>query len=278
MKLLDLFSGIGGFSLGFERAGMETVAFCEVDDKCRKVLHKHWPEVKCYTDVKELTNEQLRTDGIVPEVICGGFPCQDISNAGPKSGIKGGRSSLWSEFARIIGDVRPKWAVIENVPPLRSRGLALVLQDLWAIGYDAEWHCVPASAIGTLHRRDRIWIIAYPSESRRQSLHNGNTESDTSSSCGSDVANPSSKGLQGSELLEACYGRFGERLKGSFRSIAKRRCSEGRTFWQTEPKVGRVVDGLPGRVDRIKQLGNSVCPQLTEAIGSVIMNMEKSNP
>ena len=162
-KVLDLFSGIGGFSLGLQNTGeFETVAFCEIEPYCHRVLNKHWKDVPIYNDIKELTYDTLQADGIEPDVITGGFPCQDISVAGKQKGIIGERSSLWSEYARLIEDVRPKWAIIENVPTLRSKGLTLVLQNLSEIGYHAEWHCIPCSAIGGLHRRDRIWIIAYP--------------------------------------------------------------------------------------------------------------------
>ena len=115
-RVLDLFSGIGGFSLGLERAGMTTVAFCEIDPFCRKVLAKHWPDVPIYEDIRELTGERLATDGIVADVITGGFPCQDISVAGKQAGLDGDRSSLWTELCRIIGEIRPRYATVENVP------------------------------------------------------------------------------------------------------------------------------------------------------------------
>ena len=161
-KVLDLFSGIGGFSLGLQNTGgFETVAFCEIEPFCHKVLKKHWQDVPIYNDIKELTYEKMQADGIEPTVITGGFPCQDISVAGNQKGIIGERSSLWSEYARLIEDVRPTWAIIENVSALRSKGLTLVLQNLSEIGYNAEWHCIPCTAVGGLHRRDRLWIIAY---------------------------------------------------------------------------------------------------------------------
>ena len=160
MRVLDLFSGIGGFSLGLERAGFETVAFCEIDKKCHKVLNKHWPDVPIFEDVCTLTKELLDERGITVDVICGGFPCQDISLAGKGAGIEGERSGLWTEYARIISELRPKFVIVENVAALLSRGLDRVLGDLAEIGYDAEWHCIPASAVGAPHRRDRIWIVA----------------------------------------------------------------------------------------------------------------------
>lgn len=161
MRVLDLFSGIGGMSLGLQRAGMTTVAFCEIDPFCRRVLAKHWPEVPIYDDVRSLTAARLAADGIVFDLICGGFPCQDLSVAGRGAGLSGERSGLWFEFCRIIEETRPGWTLIENVPALRSRGLDIVLGGLAALGYDAEWHCIPAAAVGAPHRRDRIWIVSY---------------------------------------------------------------------------------------------------------------------
>ncbi|MDX1950304.1 MAG: DNA (cytosine-5-)-methyltransferase, partial [Rickettsiales bacterium] len=167
LTVLDLFSGIGGFSLGAERAGWRTVSFCEIDKFCTEILKKRWPEVPIFDDIKSLTAEEIykKVDSKI-DVICGGFPCQDISVAGKKAGITGSRSSLWKEFARLINEIKPKYAIIENVANLRGNGLITVLQDLWQIGYDAEWHCIPASAVGAPHRRDRIWIIAYPNSQR----------------------------------------------------------------------------------------------------------------
>jgi DNA (cytosine-5)-methyltransferase 1 len=167
MNVGSLFSGIGGFDLGFERAGMRTAWFCEQDEFCKRVLDKHWPGVPCYPDIT-----QLRASDVEPvDVLCGGFPCQDISLAGKGAGITGARSGLWSEYARLVGELRPRYVVVENVPALRKRGLEKVLADLMALGYDAEWDGISASAVGAPHKRDRIWIVAYPcsDELRKQS-------------------------------------------------------------------------------------------------------------
>ena len=159
LKVLDLFSGIGGFSLGLERAGMETIAFCELDKACHKVLKKHWPHTPIYDDIRTLNGTNLQN---TVDIICGGFPCQDISLIGKGGGIAGERSGLWWEFHRLIKEIKPSWVIAENVTALRSRGLDEVLRSLAEIGYDAEWHCISASAIGAPHRRDRVWIIGYP--------------------------------------------------------------------------------------------------------------------
>jgi DNA (cytosine-5)-methyltransferase 1 len=193
LQVLDLFSGIGGFSLGLERAGMTTAAFCEIEPFCRAVLAKHWPGVPIYDDVRTLTGERLAADGISVDVICGGFPCQDISLAGRGAGLSGERSGLWFEYRRVIEEVAPRWVIIENVPALRTRGLDVVLGGLAEIGYDAEWHLIPASAIGAPHQRDRVWILAYSAFGGwREHGHERGQACDTGAGqptdCGSDVA------------------------------------------------------------------------------------------
>jgi DNA (cytosine-5)-methyltransferase 1 len=175
-RVLSLFAGIGGFDLGLERTGgFRTVAFCEIEPFAQRVLSKNWPGIPVYDDVRQLTAGRLAADGIVPNVIVGGFPCQDISLAGKGAGLAGERSGLWSEYARLIGELRPLYVIVENVAALLSRGLGDVLGDLAALGYDAEWHCIPASAVGAPHRRDRIWILAHPQlqQQRQNALQNG---------------------------------------------------------------------------------------------------------
>lgn len=243
MRVLDLFAGIGGFSLGLEWAGMQTVAFCEIDEKARKVLRKHWPEVPIYHDVKTLTGDQLGSDGIVPDIIVGGFPCQDISLAGRGAGLDGDRSGLWRHFHRLIKEIGPRWVIIENVSSLRLRGLDEILRSIAEIGYDAEWHCIPASYVGAPHRRDRVWIVAYPQSLGIQGLWSG-----------------------GQQEPQA-YVQSAVSLRLRERSESAR--------WETEPDVDRVVDGLSGRVDRIRQLGNAVVPQIPELLGKKILECEK---
>jgi DNA (cytosine-5)-methyltransferase 1 len=270
VNVLDLFSGIGGFSLGLERAGMKTVAFCEIDKKAQLVLRKHWLDVPIFEDVKTLTKGLLDERGISVDVICGGFPCQDISYAGRGAGLAGERSGLWVEFARLIGELRPQYAIVENVSALLSRGLDRVLGDLAQIGYDAEWHCIPASAVGAPHRRDRIWIMAYPQFQREwgrgiqrpdencETVGKRQTEEFVGSS--KIVAHASISGLQGDEWIGTTRTQ-----RISARHITERR------GWEPEPDVGRVANGVPGRMDRLKQLGNAVVPQIPEIIGRAIM-------
>jgi DNA (cytosine-5)-methyltransferase 1 len=249
MNVLDLFSGIGGFSLGLERAGMRTVAFCEIDARCRRVLAYHWPDVPIYEDICDLTGTKLAAAGIKADIICGGFPCQDISSAADApAGIDGLRSGLWREFARLIREIRPQFAIVENVSALLVRGIDRVLGDLAALGYDAEWHCIPASAVGAPHPRDRVWIVAYAPE----------------------MLGPAQRRNQSFRILS----------RDGFLSIVE---NEGwpnpiGSWWASEPNVDRLVHGVPDRVDRFGELSNAVVPQIPEIIGRSIMSANKQMP
>jgi len=156
LTLGSLFSGCGGLDLGLERAGMRVVWQCEIDDYATRVLERHWPDAKRYRDVRDIDATAARVD-----VICGGFPCVNISNAGKKEGIDGEHSGLWREYARIVGLLRPRFVVVENVAALVARGLDRVLGDLAALGYDASWSCVSACAVGATHSRERLFLVVY---------------------------------------------------------------------------------------------------------------------
>lgn len=249
MRVLDLFSGVGGFSRGLERTGgFETAAFCEIDDFPRSILKKHWPKVPCYHDVRSITADGLQSDGVFVDVICGGFPCQDVSIAGRGAGIDGSRTGLWREVIRIAEEIEPRYLVLENVSKIRSRGLEHLLIALDEIGYDAEWHCIPAAHVGAPHRRDRLWIIAH-----RQS-----------NALGPDThflgPYPSNMHIDGGTELRDQQ----ERVAGSL------------AWWSAEPAVERVVDGLPSRLDiaRLKAIGNAVVPFVPELIGTAILAVE----
>lgn len=247
MRVLDLFSGIGGFSLGLERAGMETAAFCEIEPFPRRVLAKHWPGVPIYEDVRELTADRLVSDGVrLPDIITGGFPCQDLSATGRQAGIgEGTRSGLFREIIRLAvecGDAGHKpYILFENVGRLLSgpaeepgRWFAEFLWALAEIGYDAEWHCITAASIGAPHERDRVWVVAYPNSAQ---LERGRISSGIYA--------------QHADLGDACWGA-------------------------DKPGVVRASDGVPDQAHRVAALGNSVVPQIPEMIGRAIMRAENT--
>lgn len=262
-RVLDLFSGIGGFSLGLERAGMSTVAFCEIQGYPCRVLRRHWPGVPIFEDVRTLTKTRLGHHGIEVDVICGGFPCQNISNQNvrTRTGIEGAKSGLWSEYARLIRELRPRHAILENVSALRYRGLDKVLGDLAAIGYDAEWHCIGAAHIGAPHARDRLWVVAYP---------HGGSQGFRPWAAAADVAQPRDVG----PALPEKPGQQGGKVRGSRPARGENPDAHHPAFggtWPLEPDLPRVVDGVPHRLDRCRALGNAVVPQIAELIGRAIM-------
>jgi DNA (cytosine-5)-methyltransferase 1 len=257
LKVLDLFSGIGGFSLGLERTGgFETVAFCEIEEFPRRVLAKHWPKVPCYHDVRELTADRLAADGIAVDVITGGFPCQDLSAAGKRGGISAGRSGLWSEIVRLAGEIRPHYIVVENVTNLlageRGAWFATVLSDLAAVGYDAEWNCIQAANIGLPHGRDRVWILAYPTGERWGCLVKGQQ-------------------IQSARLYNESLAR---RAPNPLRILP----DVARMVAGADGPIERNDDGLSEGLDRLKGLGNAVVPQIPELIGRAILASMASAP
>jgi DNA (cytosine-5)-methyltransferase 1 len=161
----SLFAGIGGFDLAAERVGWEVKWQVEIDPFCRKVLEKHWPHVRRYEDVRTVGAKLGYVD-----VVCGGFPCQDISPAGSRVGIDGARSGLWREYARLVGELRPRYVVVENSADLLIRGMGRVCGDLATLGYDAEWDVVSACALGAPHTRERVFLVAYPEGERQGQL------------------------------------------------------------------------------------------------------------
>lgn len=271
LRLLSLFAGIGGFELGLERSGgFQTVAQCEIDPYCNKVLAKHWPEVQRYGDIRELTADRLAADGITVDAICGGFPCQDISTAGKGAGIEGERSGLWGEYARLIGELRPRVVFVENVAALLGRGLDRVLGDLAALGYDAVWDCIPASALGACHQRDRVWLIAYANGGRGKRLQRQLEVSGASGQGRQDHA--PDRFWNAPNAMRGGPSGQGRSVQSGY-SATDEHWQEHRIEhvlgWPTEPAVRRADDGVSRRLDRsrLKALGNAVEPQIPELLG-----------
>ena len=338
----SLFAGIGGFDLGFERAGFETVWQVEINDWCRKVLAKNFPKAERYADIRECGAHNLRP----VDVVVGGFPCQDISNAGLRAGITGERSGLVVEMVRIIGELRPKYVLMENVAALLGRGMGGVLGYLSEIGYDAEWEIVSAADVGAPHLRRRIWILAYPfrlgcvrSSVTGASAHHEDWESTPyrqgrdaiampPQPDGENVAYPLRDGFYPPQPREL-RGAYGTQSSGANRIIqagGRGACQDGGPsglgphrgyvayadgddvqgqlssgadaeewpqlrerpagsrdagrgeFWVVEPNVGRVADGIPARVDRLRGLGNAVVPQIPEMYARRIAELLNHNP
>lgn len=224
MNVGSLFSGIGGIDLGLERAGFSVSWLCESDPFKRRVLEIRWPRVPVYEDARAVGPELAPVD-----VLTAGFPCTDISVSGQRAGLSGANSGLWSEVARVVRELRPRFLLVENVPSLLVRGMGTVLSDLAASGYDAEWDCFPAAAFGAPHLRARVWLLAYPT------------------------------GF-GDGLPE---GRVYAGWQGALHD----------PWWDTEPGVPRVADGVPFGVDRRRALGDSVVTPIAEFIGRRILEV-----
>jgi len=376
MKLLDLFSGIGGFSYGLEKIGFKTIAFCEIDKYCKLVLQKHWKGVKVYNDVKEITKERLEADGVEPpEIITGGFPCQPFSVAGKQKGTSDDRY-LWPEMFRIIKEFTPRWVIGENVKGLVNLQNGLVFEtvctDLEGEGYEVRAFNIPAAGVGAPHRRERIWIVAHSNDTRnrtseyetnkdgqkinerrqeqsqfkssrygenvadpksiksreqtqRQGWENftrrsfdsrgdskersednvanteqsrsfsksignigsvgekikreekgGNQSSIRTSTRSADVADTTSKGLerQFGSKLQGTRERFTHGSQTINEDVGQSSEGQRNGWWDFEPNVGRVANGVLGRVHRLKGLGNSIVPKIAEEIGRAIMKAE----
>ena len=275
IRVLDLFSGIGGFSLGLERAGpFRTVAFCEREPFPQAVLRKHWPDTPIYDDVRTIPTDELgRID-----LICGGFPCQPWSVAGEQRGAEDDRD-LWPVMASLIKDLRPQWVIGENVRGFVNEplGLQRSLSDLESIGYEVAPFVIPACAVDAPHRRDRVWIVGH-----------------------ADSTYPQGSGLSGGIYAQHADTDGGSTPRRTIKNVAdaKRQRQQGQgqpvnaeypeaaangeatqsgngggpKFWLPEPGVGRVAHGVPRRVDRLKALGNAVVPQVVEQIGKAILN------
>jgi len=280
MKLLDTFAGIGGFSYAAEKlvGGFETTQFIEINPYCQKILNKHWSHVPIHDDITTFTAKSGEFD-----IITGGFPCQDISVAGLQKGItEETRSGLFFELMRVIRMVRPKYVVLENVAAILNRGLDIVLRELSEAGYDAEWSVISASSLGACHKRSRWWLVAYPNDNGLPSSEkcgfnaeaSDRTQEGQNQSCQSERSSePSSSGaIQSSTEFTNSYSKGMERRKFTINTKMQK---TGFTWQSNTPHLSpewqsyvsksvlcRGDDGLRGRMDRLKALGNSVVPQV----------------
>ena len=292
MTVGSLFSGIGGFDLGLERAGHEILWQVEWDSYCQKVLAKHWPDVPCHGDIHDVGKHNLEK----VDMICGGFPCQPVSVAGKRRGQDDERW-LWPEFGRLICELRPKYVLVENVPGLLIRGMGDVLGDLSKFGYDAEWGCVSAASVGAPHLRKRIFIVA-------NTQHDGCTSSEKRRSTEETIRQESQRkertlNTQGASSVSETTGDVADTVSDSqggayrdrgWRGVGRRQdqdISKGRQIrghatdsggqWAVEPSVGRVAHGVPNRVHRLRGLGNAIVPQVAEYIGRRVQQMENAD-
>ena len=264
----SLFAGIGGLELGLEMTGgFRTKWQVELDPYATGVLERHWPDVRRWRDITTFPpdSEDWRVD-----VITAGFPCQDISQAGRGDGLQGARSGLFFEAARVVGLLRPRYVVLENVAAILYRGMGVVLSELAALGLDAEWNSIPAGALGAPHIRDRVFIIAYPQvrpdtevRGRRVLRRTPGTDRQPDGVCEtlSDSSQPRLPVPEQADLQSAWW-------RDQRRAIAEH------GWWSAEPDVDRVAHGVSRRVDRLKCLGNAVVPQVAQWIGYRILEIE----
>ena len=264
---LDLFSGIGGFALAARWAGYQTIAFCEQDRFCQRVLERHWRGVPCIEDVHDLDGKDY--EGVT--LLTGGFPCQPYSQAGKRRGEDDDRA-LGGEMVRVISEARPTWALGENVAGFETLGLGGMLSDLEGLGYAVQTFRIPAVAVDARHQRDRIWIVAHANNTGNRTSANGANEDRSKENQGrqiqpqpkpsgssEDVAHSNSLDVQGRGADGDKEGRQGSHQGSSGL------CGGG-AKWDAEPDVGRVAHGIPNRVDRLKGLGNAIVPQVAYEI------------
>ena len=278
MKVLDLFSGIGGFSLGLERAGMSTVAMCEKDPYCRKILAKHWPDLTIHEDIRNLDGKRYRNS---IDLVCGGFPCQPFSVAGKRKGTNDDRH-LWPEMLRVIKESRPRWVIGENVFGFINMALDDVQADLEREHYEVRKFVLPAVAVDAKHRRDRIILIAYSNSpavwdrTERQEIGRDHLQAGRQTITPNDGTAQSLADTQSERVQGLRSGREQEPHAHERQELPMCESQRPRpAYWEAEPCVGRVADGVPNRVDRIRGLGNAVVPQLIQAIGELVIEADK---
>ena len=304
LKTLDLFSGIGGFSRGLEATGFfETICFVENELYCQAVLKHHWPGIPVLGDIRDVKGEDLP---IQPDLVCGGFPCQPFSHAG-KQRAQDDPRHLWPEMFRLIRECRPTWVIGENVAGIIKLGLDEVLSDLADEGYATRTFNIPACAVGAPHLRQRLWIVAHAdSESEpdkpidggagerqlgfefvadaasidgQRSIGQGGCTREPEEAFGDGggvVADAEREGKGRGRVSGSRKDKSenGQRPSNQFvrcsKVVASGECSRPEVWWEVEPEVGRVVDGLPNRVPQLRALGNSIIPQIAQEIGEAI--------
>jgi len=284
MRHVDLCSGIGGFALGFEWAGLsKPVLFCDIDPWCRKILAQHWPHVPIADDVKVLANDPIR---LIPDcdILSAGYPCQPFSVAGKRKGAEDDRH-IWPFIRRIVAQKRPAWCVFENVYGHISMGLDQVLADLESESYAARAFVVPACGVNAPHKRDRLWIIARnvadPESFGGDERHNEKRKATSreqgiqgeARTCGSTLANTDDTGPQGRIHRRADQERQSKHGHVGCSGTAHRQPIKG--WWDVEPELGRVAHGIPNRAHRLKGLGNAIVPQIAEQIALTIRKVSE---
>lgn len=309
MTHIDLFSGIGGFALAAHWAGFQTEVFCERDEFCQKVLHKHWPATPIIDDVFGFDGTQYSG----ATLLTGGFPCQPYSCAGKRMGNEDDRA-LWPEMRRVIAEAKPNWIVAENVPGIVDMALDGVLSDLEDEGYEVGTLVIPACAVNAPHRRDRVWVIAHRKSFERNERFYGISSKETTeisisrpirTSC-EFMANPHSARLEGRDVEELRERSDESPVRPIYPSIsntnsppknrpaiARRQCRRGQLepglggmahglpgrmdgHFDEEPNIPRIATGIPDRAARLRALGNSIVPQVAYQIISNISKLEKS--
>jgi len=278
LNTFHLFAGAGGGILGDLLLGHNPIGACEIEPYPRDVLLARQrdgilPSFPIWDDVATLDGNPWR--GSV-DVLCGGFPCQDISSAGKGAGITGERSGLWKEYARLIGEMRPRFVFAENSPLLRTRGLGVVLEDLAALGYNARWGIIGAGAVGAPHKRDRMWVLAYSTSEGLEGLDGNDSTESHQESWASNSRSESGNGFWHTDPAEIpntnlhdwgydCRNELGEKEL----PVSSESCEVHKSTLQgaatqkvsVEPLVGRVAHGVANRVGRLKAIGNGQVPQ-----------------
>jgi len=290
MNHLDLFSGIGGFSLGLEKVGFKTIAFCEREEYCRMLLQKHWKGVKIYNDIKKLEAKDIKEP---VDILTGGFPCQPYSVAGKQKGTNDDRY-LWPEMFRVIKEVKPTFIIAENVRGLINIQDGMVFEtvcsDLESKGFEIQTFIIPAAGVGAPHKRERVWIVGYSKyngsltskikrrddkiNDRAEEGENTTLQPERTSRSGNNVTMENS----GCELYErsSIRGKDEDETRKEITNQHQRSSSTSWRSWEFEPDVGRVANGVPGRAHRLRGLGNAIIPKIAEEIGRSIWKITKN--